>query len=75
MGFSRDLPLAGMFQGFISLSFGDGPDEVDIILIAKEITKIHENHFRGTAKEMHQIFSSTPIKGEFVVVIEKNKNN
>ena len=45
------------------------------ISISKEITKIHENHFRGTAKEMHQIFSSTPIKGEFVVVIEKNKNN
>ena len=55
----------------IALYFGEEKQ----LSISKEITKIHENHFRGTAKDMYQIFSSTPIKGEFVVVIEKNKNN
>ncbi len=45
------------------------------ISISKEITKLHETHYRGTAKEMHYIFSSLLIKGEYVVIIEKNKTS
>ena len=38
------------------------------IVLAKEITKIHEKFIRGTAKELLEICDN--IKGEFVIIIE-----
>lgn len=38
------------------------------IVLAKEITKIHEKFIRGTAKELLEICEN--IKGEFVIIIE-----
>ena len=43
------------------------------ISVSKEITKIHETNYRGNAQELINLFSSIIIKGEYVVVIEKNK--
>tara|TARA_Y100001970_G_C14245353_1_gene867777 strand:+ start:2240 stop:3082 length:843 start_codon:yes stop_codon:yes gene_type:complete len=42
------------------------------ILLAKEITKIHETFIRGEVDSIKQF--KTPIKGEFTVVISKNYN-
>ena len=41
------------------------------ICVAKELTKLHENFFRGTPKEVLQIFNEKKelIKGEFVLLI------
>jgi 16S rRNA (cytidine1402-2'-O)-methyltransferase len=36
----------------------------------KEITKIYETVFRGTLKELADMFSKEPSKGEFVIVVE-----
>lgn len=48
--------------------FGDRP-----VVIARELTKLHEEYFRGTAKEALQYFSGpdgkTKPKGEFVVML------
>ena len=47
------------------------------ITIARELTKIHEEFVRGTAKELLETFQE--VKGEMVLIIEKNqakiKNN
>ena len=40
------------------------------IVLAKEITKIHEKYIRGTAEEL--LGSSEELKGEYVVIIEGN---
>ncbi len=40
------------------------------IVLAKEITKIHEQYITGTAKELMEKMEEP--KGEFVIVIEKN---
>tara|TARA_Y100000589_G_C27037315_1_gene581623 strand:+ start:322 stop:1005 length:684 start_codon:yes stop_codon:yes gene_type:complete len=55
-------------------------EEIDVyfnkertVSISKEITKIHETNYRGTAQELINLFSSIVVKGEYVVVIEKNK--
>jgi len=41
-------------------------------VVAKEITKIHENYFRGTLGELSEHFEDMPgkPKGEYVVIIE-----
>jgi 16S rRNA (cytidine1402-2'-O)-methyltransferase len=44
--------------------FGDRP-----VAIAREITKIHEEFFRGTAEEAYKYFSAKGVKGEFVIII------
>lgn len=41
------------------------------IVIAREITKIHEEYIRGTADEILEIVDQ--LKGEMIIVIEKNK--
>lgn len=41
------------------------------IVLAKELTKIHESFISGTAKELLELVPNP--KGEFVIVIEKNK--
>ena len=37
-------------------------------MLAKELTKIHESFYRGTAEELLKLCEN--IKGEFVIVIE-----
>lgn len=47
------------------------------IAIARELTKIHEEVFRGSLSEAITHFSTSPLKGEIVVVVaplSKNKN-
>lgn len=44
--------------------FGDRP-----LVIARELTKIHEEYFRGTAKEALEHFSTSKPKGEFVLML------
>jgi len=41
------------------------------ICISREISKIYEEHFRGTIQEALTHFSDKEVKGEIVVVIEK----
>ena len=41
------------------------------LVLAREITKIHEEFFRGTAQEAYTHFSAKGIKGEFVVMMSK----
>jgi len=50
--------------GELAEKFSDRP-----LCIARELTKIHEEFFRGTAKEAYDHFSSKPIKGEFVIIL------
>lgn len=40
------------------------------IVLAREITKIHEEFLRMTLKEANEYYSSENIKGEFVIVLE-----
>ncbi len=42
------------------------------IVLAKELTKIHETFISGTAQELLEILDAP--KGEFVILIEKNDN-
>lgn len=43
------------------------------IAIIRELTKVYEEVFRGTIEEGIEKFSSQKIKGEFVLIIEGNK--
>lgn len=47
-------------------------DEKRLIVIAREITKMHEEVIRGTAVEVQKYFVERPdhIRGEFVVIVE-----
>lgn len=45
-----------------------GPDHP--ICVGKEISKIHENYFRGTVSEVQNNLTGKSLKGEFVVVIK-----
>jgi 16S rRNA (cytidine1402-2'-O)-methyltransferase len=45
--------------------FGERP-----VIVAREITKIYEEFFRGTAKEAYGHFSAKSIKGEFVIILD-----
>ena len=42
------------------------------VVFAREITKIHEEYIRGTIKEIKEYIKEP--KGEFVIIIEANKN-
>jgi len=39
------------------------------LCVAREITKIHEEFFRGTAKEAYDYFTAKGVKGEFVLML------
>jgi 16S rRNA (cytidine1402-2'-O)-methyltransferase len=41
------------------------------ISVAKEISKMHEMHFRGTVQEAVNYFTSHAVKGEFVLILGK----
>ena len=43
------------------------------IVIAREITKIHEEYIRGTVEDILKIVDN--LKGEMIIVIEKNKKD
>ena len=47
------------------------------LCVAKELTKLHENFFRGTAREVLQLFNAKKelIKGEFVLLIYFDKKD
>lgn len=50
----------------------DGILENRKIVLAKELTKVHESFITGTPKELIELVSDP--KGEFVMIIEKNEN-
>lgn len=39
------------------------------VVVARELTKMHETIYRGTATEVTEMLNSTSIKGEFVIVL------
>ena len=43
------------------------------LVVAREMTKIHEEFFRGTASETLEYFSGKKIKGEITVVVAPAK--
>lgn len=43
------------------------------VAVVRELTKIHEQYHRGTAKELFEHFSQNNPKGEIVVIIEGEK--
>ena len=42
--------------------------------VSRELTKLFEETKRGTIAELIIFYSSKPIKGEIVVVVQGNKN-
>jgi len=46
------------------------------IAVARELTKMHESYYSGSAKAVLEEISADPmsLKGEFVVLVRKNKN-
>ncbi len=49
-----------------------GPDRK--VSVSRELSKIHEENFRGTINEVLAHFSSKPVKGEIVIVLEGRKD-
>lgn len=43
------------------------------VSVSRELTKLHEENVRGTAKEVLTHFENGTVKGEFVIVIEGKK--
>jgi len=41
--------------------------------VSREISKVHEEHVRGSLNEVHQHFSQQGVKGEIVIVIAGSK--
>ncbi len=44
-----------------------------LISVSRELSKLHEETFTGTAQEVHQHFSAKDVKGEIVIVIDGKK--
>ena len=44
------------------------------VAVARELTKIHEEFFRGTAREASKYFSGKKVRGEFVVMLGPSKH-
>lgn len=47
----------------------EGLGEYRQVVIARELTKIHEEYLRGSAAELVEYFETTPPKGEMVVLL------
>lgn len=45
------------------------------ICVAREITKMYEEFFRGKISEALEYFSSRPVRGEFTLVIDRQRYN
>lgn len=43
------------------------------VSVSRELTKMHEETFTGTLRDVHQHFSSKDVKGEIVLVIDGKK--
>jgi 16S rRNA (cytidine1402-2'-O)-methyltransferase len=43
-------------------------------VVARELTKLHEETIRGNLEELSRIFSEKPVKGEIVLVIDREEN-
>ncbi len=41
-----------------------------IVSVSRELTKIHEENFRGTLTEVIEHFSETAVKGEIVIILQ-----
>jgi 16S rRNA (cytidine1402-2'-O)-methyltransferase len=77
--------LAWVREGQISLAFFESPHRIyktlreigetvgmeKRVLVAREITKIHETLYRGTIGEVIKNFDNTLVKGEIVVILEQ----
>ena len=50
-----------------------GPDRM--VCVSREISKIHEENFRGTISEAIAHFTETGVKGEIVIVVDGNKTH
>ncbi len=44
-----------------------------LISVSRELSKLHEETFTGTAQEVHQHFSAKDVKGEITIVIDGKK--
>ncbi len=44
-----------------------------LISVSRELSKMHEETFTGTAQEVHQHFSAKDVKGEIAIVIDGKK--
>lgn len=42
------------------------------IVLARELTKIHEEYLRGTISEINEYFTKNDPRGEFVVLVSPN---
>lgn len=40
------------------------------IAVCKELSKLHQNVYRGSIDEVYQVLENNPLKGEFVIVVE-----
>ena len=45
------------------------------VSVSRELTKLHEETFRGTALEAHNYFKAKTVKGEIVVIIKESNNS
>ncbi len=45
------------------------------VVVCRELTKMHEETFRGTAREVHDHFAAKTVKGEIVIVIGGQDDN
>ena len=43
------------------------------LFLAKELTKMHERHYKGSAKELAKTLGAEPVKGEWVVIVTPAK--
>jgi 16S rRNA (cytidine1402-2'-O)-methyltransferase len=43
------------------------------LVVCRELTKLHETTYRGTASEVTELLKKSSIKGEFVIVVEFQK--
>ncbi len=46
-----------------------------MVCISREISKIHEENYRGTISQAIAHFNETGVKGEIVIIVEGNKNS
>jgi 16S rRNA (cytidine1402-2'-O)-methyltransferase len=46
-----------------------------MVCVSRELSKLHEENFRGTVAQAHAHFLAKSIKGEIVIVVEGQKNN
>jgi len=44
------------------------------VSVSRELTKMHEENFRGSLQEVYDHFKSKPIKGEIVIVVAGNNS-